>query len=82
MELLWQITTYVHEYSNNLILAGDLNTYLTELDKHGNIDKQTEFAISLNNIMQQTDMVDVWRLLNPEQRRYTWRKMCSNGIRQ
>jgi exonuclease III len=82
MDLLRQINNYVNDYSNNLILAGDLNTYLTELDKHGKVEKLTEFSLSLNNTMQQSDMVDVWRLLNPEQRRYTWRKMCPNGIRQ
>jgi hypothetical protein len=28
------------------------------------------------------DMVNAWRLLNPDSRRYTWRKLAINGIKQ
>jgi exonuclease III len=82
VQFLESITEYINEYNNNLIIAGDLNTYLTEIDKHGKVKKKSEYAKKINNIIDDTDMVDVWRLLNPTTKRYTWRKMSINGIKQ
>jgi hypothetical protein len=53
LEFLDGITRYINEYSNNLILASNLNTYLSELDKHGKIDRYSEYSTRLNNILEQ-----------------------------
>jgi exonuclease III len=66
IKFLENISKYMNEYSNNIILGGDLNTYLSELDKYGKIDKISEYASKINNYLQDMDLVDIWRLINPE----------------
>jgi hypothetical protein len=63
-------------------MAGDFNMHLTELDKHGTKHKKNEFATCMSDIMHELDLVDIWRLINPDKRRYTWRKMTFTGISQ
>ena len=82
VQFLQSITEHINEYNNNLIIGGDLNTYLTETDKHGILEKNSEYANKINNIIEDTDMVDVWLLLNLTTKRFTLRKMSFNGIKQ
>ena len=53
-----------------LILAGDLNCHLSETDKYGPNYSQTKFANSLNTIIEQLNLMDIWRILNPEIKRF------------
>jgi exonuclease III len=81
-EFLDTIIPYLHEYSHKVILAGDLNTYLSDLDKHGIINKQSEYSMRISSLMLDLDLCDIYRVTNPEARRYTWRKMTAKGILQ
>jgi endonuclease/exonuclease/phosphatase (EEP) superfamily protein YafD len=44
LQFLESITQHIMEHSNNLIIGGDFNTYLSELDKYGKFDKLSEYA--------------------------------------
>ena len=58
------------------ILGGDFNTYMNPtLDKHGGIiEHNTQYSIKIQNLMDEYNIVDIWRLLNPNTKHYTWRQ--------
>jgi exonuclease III len=80
-EFLDRILPYINEYAHKLILAGDLNTYLSKLDKQGEF-KATEFSKRINTVINETGLCDIFRILNPDKLRYSWRKMTFSGIKQ
>ena len=58
-----------------------MNTYLNaKLDKKGlakeSNDKYTEDLVEL---METNNLLDIWRILNPDSKRYTWRGMTRSG---
>jgi exonuclease III len=65
-----------------LIIAGDFNICLNPtLDKSGErIEKLSEFAKLMISFMDEFDLVDIWRIRNPDTRRYTWRQRTKAGI--
>ena len=74
---------FIKELDENLplgevssIIAGDLNTYLNPiLDKDGGkIESQSKFAENLNFILNEYNILDIWRILNPNCKRFTWRQ--------
>ena len=58
------------------ILAGDFNTYLDPiLDKQGGkAEGRSKYADQLITLLNEYNIVDVWRILNPSCKRYTWRQ--------
>ena len=64
-QFLNTITKHINEYSNNITLGGNLNTYLTDLDNYGKLDNQPKYAMRINNVMDDMDLVNAWRLRNP-----------------
>ena len=65
---------------DNIILAGDFNLVLeVEKDKQGGNSSTHNNALQeLNNIIQNLDLGDIWRDLNPEIKRFTWRRRKPN----
>ena len=59
----------------HLIIGGDFNLVLdTDIDKKGGLAKtHTKTVKVIKDHMAELDLVDVWRLSNPDGRRYTWR---------
>ena len=58
------------ESEDRLIISGDMNCALTELDRpSGKLDKSSQ---SLKKLLLFTDTVDVWRPLNNETNQYTY----------
>ena len=58
------IYEYINNYSDkNIILGGDLNTYLTiDLErKCGKQDKQSQFFEQINNLWEEISPNDIWR---------------------
>ena len=76
------ILPIITEYHENLILAGDLNVHLDpNMDKKGGkINMATPYAGRLLEIFQEYNLVDLWRIMNPDTRRYTWRENTAYGI--
>ena len=54
-----------------IILCGDFNTHLCELRNNYLPNRANNFFRSL---LDECNLVDVWRYLNPETRRYSWRR--------
>jgi exonuclease III len=82
LKFLDQIIPLLENNTRKMILAGDLNTHLASEDKHGDKYIETEFAKKLTNQMQEYGLTDIWRINNPDYKRYTWRRVTCKGISQ
>jgi exonuclease III len=76
------ILPIINEYYNKLLLLGDMNTHLSELDKQSNVRKLTTFGDRVNAMLEEYNLCDTWRIKNPELKRFTWRKCTYKGILQ
>ncbi len=89
IELQKEFFHFVHnilsEYSDkNIILGGDFNVCINpNIDKKGG-SKETVSQCSeyIQLMMDEYNLIDVWRCLNPNTHRYTRREMCRNGLVQ
>ena len=65
---------------DHVILAGDFNLVLeVEKDKQGGNPTTHNSALQeLHKIIQNLDLGDIWRALNPETKRFTWRRRKPN----
>ena len=59
-----------------IIIGGDFNlVFDVEKDKRGGLARTHKNALKvIRNFSENLGLSDVWRLLNPEARRYTWRQ--------
>lgn len=58
-----------------IILGGDFNTTLdTELDCSGGNPTRKKTVPIIEDIMSTNDLVDIWRIRNPQNKRFTWRQ--------
>ena len=64
-----------------IIMGGDFNIYMNpELDKKGGIcEKQSECSVILQDLVDELNLCDIYRLQNPDKHRYTWRNKGING---
>ena len=65
----------------NLVIGGDSNLVLCELDRLSKakyIKTQTDYLVE--EWMADRDLIDIWRVRNPEKRRYTFRQRNKAGI--
>ena len=59
----------------NCVVGGDLNVSLQPLlDSYNNNDSNVNYRKSILNICENLNLIDVWRIINPETKRYTWRR--------
>jgi exonuclease III len=74
--ILEQLQEHIKLAETPTLLGGDLNTYLDPvLDKKGGkTEPCSKFAIRLQQLMDEYNLIDVWRSLNPGSQRYTWRQ--------
>ena len=64
-----------------VLMGGDFNICLTNLDKQGGRPYNNSHKGSRNVLLEnidRLDMVDIWRNLNPNLKRYTWRQRGVN----
>ena len=59
---------------NHTVIGGDLNIYLSTQDKYLGIDSDDRIVHEFKNTLDNLDMIDIWRVKNPDTRRYTWRR--------
>ena len=61
---------------SQFLIGGDFNTYFDPvLDKDGGkMDEVSKYAQSLNMLMNEYNITDVWRVLNPHRKLFTWRQ--------
>ena len=83
-EFLSEINNIIEKNSAQTIWGGDMNTHLKPvLDKFKNQNATpSKTAQTINNMLEETNMMDVWRVLNPEISRYTWRNNAVTGLKQ
>ena len=62
----------IDDFGAKLIIGGDLNIYLTSLDKDNQPTKISPVATMLQSVMEESGFIDIWRILNPKTKRYTW----------
>ena len=69
---------YIYEiidtYSDkNIILGGDLNTYLNyNIDKKGGrMEKQSIYSQNINDLCSEFSLIDIWRIRNPNKHKFT-----------
>ena len=64
-----------------VVMGGDLNICLTELDKQGGRPFYYSHNLARNTLienMDRLDIVDIWRNMNPNLKQYTWRQRSIN----
>ena len=67
----------------DLILGGDFNMYLNLVDKKGlRQEKLSETSRALNEFIEEFNLMDVWRVINPDDTKFTWRGYTRNGFVQ
>jgi exonuclease III len=77
LDILQEVISNVH---HKLVFGGDMNVWLQpHLDKYGN-SEMTKAARKMNSILENLNLIDIWRTLNPETKRYTWRSKGKKGI--
>ena len=61
---------------DKVIIGGDYNLVLdVEKDKKGGLAKTYKNSLEvINSYCEDLDLIDVWRIQSPEQRRFTWRQ--------
>ena len=59
-----------------IIFGGDFNLILDIIKDKSGRKKTTHFKSlkKLESIMENLDLVDIWRIQNPDTKRYTWRR--------
>jgi exonuclease III len=84
IEALDNIKPIINDNMDQLIWGGDMNTTLDPwLDKQGGRHEQkTNFAKHMNELLEQHDLIDIWRVLNPPKKSYTWKQNSNKGIIQ
>ena len=84
-DLYQEIEEHVQELmAPNIILAGDWNLVLNpDIDydnyKHVNNPRARD---KVSTMMDNLDLIDIWRELYPDYRRFTWRRAQTNTTKQ
>ena len=62
-------------FSSQLIIGGDFNAHLhEELDNYGGRVEKKDSVKNIMEIKLAYDLVDIWRIRNPNKRKFTWRQ--------
>ena len=60
----------------DVLICGDFNLVLQpQLDRTGDHSYKPKALSCLNDLMEQQDMIDVWRCQNPEEVYYSWKRI-------
>ncbi|KAL9964740.1 hypothetical protein ACROYT_G028420 [Oculina patagonica] len=60
---------------SQLIIGGDFNVHLdAEMDNEGGRVEKKDSVKNISDIKLEYDLVDIWRVRNPDKRQFTWRQ--------
>ena len=60
---------------SSFVIGGDFNVIFDQdLDGRGGIKKTKELVKILEDICLEQDLIDIWRVRNPTEKRFTWRQ--------
>jgi len=67
-----------------IVLGGDLNMYLQpDIDKSGGLKETiSDSTLQLQGLLEHLDLIDIWRIRNPNIRKFTWRGNTKGGLVQ
>ena len=77
LNFLDTLSSTLAEYeTTSFVIGGDFNTYFDPvLDKYGGtFEIKSTFSTKLQQCLQSFEICDIWRLQNPNVKRYTWRQ--------
>jgi len=80
-----QLNTLLEDHiDKHLVIAGDFNTCLNPtLDKKGGTtESDTEAKMKLKSLLDYLDLVDIWRIRNPDRQKFSWRRRTRGGLVQ
>ena len=66
----------------NIIIGGDLNIDLDIGKPYNNLSKNPGYYKQFISLIEVLNLVDIWRLKNPDAERYTWREKTRYGFSQ
>ena len=82
IDIMDKIQYYMSKTYHKLVLAGDFNCWLDpKLDKYGK-GEMTKTARKLSEILSELELIDIWRILNPNTTRFMWRSKGKRGLQQ
>ena len=69
-------------HCDDIIIGGDFNLALDiDIDKKGGLAKTHTKAVKvIKDNMAELELIDIWRLSNPDGRRFTWRRQSLKSI--
>ena len=72
--VLTKLQTENLDSAENIVIGGDFNCPLNPtLDKKGGIMTPRKSVINcINDVQSQLDLVDIWRVKNPQTKSFTW----------
>ena len=63
------------ETNCEMVIGGDFNVILdTSMDEVGGKPKLKDLCKQIENLCSSFDLIDIWRIRNPEVQRFTWRQ--------
>ena len=69
------IENFVVNKEQKIVIGGDFNTALdSDLDCSGGNPFRKESVKTIQDLCLDYDLVDIWRIRNPETKRFTWRQ--------
>ena len=57
-----------------IIVGGDFNICLESIDKSSAIENRSKARLHILKLMEEYDLIDIWRVHHPDVKRYTWRR--------
>ena len=73
-----EIKAFTAECDSSIIVGGVFNVILDALDGRGGNKKRKESAKPVEEMCVEHDLIDIWRIRNPTETRFTWRQKKNN----
>ena len=84
VDLFEKLEENLDEYTDKpIIIGGDMNVCLDpKLDSSNNQSNPSNSSIRLKMLLENHDLIDIWRVKYPESKRFTWRNRSRYGYSQ
>ena len=74
-EILSAVQSAYFDTECRVVIGGDFNVHLdADLDNSGGQIETKSTVKNIQDIMLEYNLIDIWRLRNPDKRQFTWRK--------
>ena len=74
-----ELKDFVTDEDKSVVIGGDFNVILdSDLDGRGGSKKRKDSVRYVEDMIIEHDLVDIWRIRNPTDTRFTWRQIAAN----